>query len=263
MLFFRMSLPRRRNNFPETIEISSTVHSPAQRILELDGLRGIAIAMVLMRHYIHHPSLLLLGPQWGWMGVNLFFVLSGFLITSILLRLTDQRGALKIFYAAALTSAVSSLLSCVARVLRSFRLRGHAATFENRIAVHQFLAGIHSAPVHTPEDRAASGLGGDGVRCAVVVVGGRVLLYSLGSAGHVHSRATRTSAYILALILLLTPWARYLLSRTRKAVRNYSSRRWIHSPPDAWSRSFGGTTATLGEPACSGMRAGCMDALRR
>ena len=81
------------------IEISSTIQSPAQRILELDGLRGIAIAMVLMRHYIHHPSLLLLGPQWGWMGVNLFFVLSGFLITSILLRLTDQPGALKIFYA--------------------------------------------------------------------------------------------------------------------------------------------------------------------
>lgn len=84
--------------FLETIEISSTVHSPAQRILELDGLRGIAIAMVLMRHYIHHPSLLLFGPQWGWMGVNLFFVLSGFLITFILLRLTGHHGALKIFY---------------------------------------------------------------------------------------------------------------------------------------------------------------------
>lgn len=72
---------------------------PAQRIAELDGLRGIAIALVLMRHYIHHPSLLLLGPQWGWMGVNLFFVLSGFLITSILLRLTNQPGGLKAFYA--------------------------------------------------------------------------------------------------------------------------------------------------------------------
>ncbi len=79
--------------------IASNPHSPAQRILELDGLRGIAIVLVLMRHYIHHPSLLLLGPQWGWMGVNLFFVLSGFLITSILLRLAAHPGALKTFYA--------------------------------------------------------------------------------------------------------------------------------------------------------------------
>lgn len=69
------------------------------RIYELDGLRGIAILLVLMRHYVHHPSLLLLGPQWGWMGVNLFFVLSGFLITSILLQIADRPGALKIFYA--------------------------------------------------------------------------------------------------------------------------------------------------------------------
>lgn len=69
-----------------------------QRISELDGLRGIAILLVLMRHYIHHRSLLLLGPQWGWMGVNLFFVLSGFLITSILLRSAGQPGALKVFY---------------------------------------------------------------------------------------------------------------------------------------------------------------------
>lgn len=68
------------------------------RIFELDGLRGTAILLVLMRHYVHHPSLLLLGPQWGWMGVNLFFVLSGFLITSILLRIADRPGALKTFY---------------------------------------------------------------------------------------------------------------------------------------------------------------------
>jgi len=59
----------------------------------------MAILLVLMRHYVHHSALLLLGPQWGWMGVNLFFVLSGFLITSILLRIADQPGALKTFYA--------------------------------------------------------------------------------------------------------------------------------------------------------------------
>jgi peptidoglycan/LPS O-acetylase OafA/YrhL len=78
---------------------SSNVSDTAKRIPELDGMRGIAIALVLMRHYIHHPSLLLLGPQWGWMGVNLFFVLSGFLITSILLRLVSHPEALKVFYA--------------------------------------------------------------------------------------------------------------------------------------------------------------------
>ena len=79
--------------------IARLVNMTTPRILELDGLRGIAILLVLMRHYVHHPSLLLLGPQWGWMGVNLFFVLSGFLITSILLRIADQPGALKTFYA--------------------------------------------------------------------------------------------------------------------------------------------------------------------
>lgn len=51
-----------------------------------------------MRHYIHHPSLVLFGPRWGWMGVNLFFVLSGFLITSILLDLSGRPGGLKVFY---------------------------------------------------------------------------------------------------------------------------------------------------------------------
>lgn len=70
-----------------------------QRISELDGLRGVAILLVVMRHYVHHPGLLLFGPQWGWMGVNLFFVLSGFLITSILLRRSGEPGLLKTFYA--------------------------------------------------------------------------------------------------------------------------------------------------------------------
>lgn len=79
--------------------IPPSVKHDLSRILELDGLRGAAILMVLMRHYVHHPALLLLGPQWGWMGVNLFFVLSGYLITSILLRIADQRDTLATFYA--------------------------------------------------------------------------------------------------------------------------------------------------------------------
>jgi peptidoglycan/LPS O-acetylase OafA/YrhL len=68
------------------------------RLPELDGLRGIAILLVLFRHTVRpiieqHGSLLRVG-SWdlatpllnGWMGVDLFFVLSGFLITHHLLN---------------------------------------------------------------------------------------------------------------------------------------------------------------------------------
>jgi peptidoglycan/LPS O-acetylase OafA/YrhL len=61
-------------------------------IPELDGLRGLAIALVLVYHC--HTKLesthLDVIAQWGWTGVNLFFVLSGFLITCII---ADSRSA--------------------------------------------------------------------------------------------------------------------------------------------------------------------------
>ena len=62
---------------------------------ELDGIRGIAILAVLATHVM---TVLQVFPTWvwaglfghiltpGWAGVDLFFVLSGFLITGILLR---------------------------------------------------------------------------------------------------------------------------------------------------------------------------------
>jgi peptidoglycan/LPS O-acetylase OafA/YrhL len=52
-----------------------------------DGLRGIAILAVLLYH-CHprlHGTILEAFIVWGWSGVSLFFVLSGFLITGIIL----------------------------------------------------------------------------------------------------------------------------------------------------------------------------------
>ncbi|MCC7117925.1 MAG: acyltransferase [Anaerolineales bacterium] len=48
----------------------------------LDGLRAIAFLVVFFFHTRNLP--------FGWLGVQLFFVLSGFLITDILLRMKDQ-----------------------------------------------------------------------------------------------------------------------------------------------------------------------------
>lgn len=67
--------------------------SPQMRIPELDGLRGIAVLVVVFDHVFAFDGF----PQtfsvrvlahflgFGWLGVDIFFVLSGFLITRILL----------------------------------------------------------------------------------------------------------------------------------------------------------------------------------
>ena len=69
-------------------------------IPELDGLRGIAVLAVVIYHC--HPRLAgtwLYGASlWGWSGVNLFFVLSGFLITSILIESREKPRYFRNFY---------------------------------------------------------------------------------------------------------------------------------------------------------------------
>jgi peptidoglycan/LPS O-acetylase OafA/YrhL len=68
-----------------------------RRVISLDGIRGLAILAVVMNHSVWPiGSVGTAQPiaKWfyslGWAGVDLFFVLSGFLITGILL---DSRGA--------------------------------------------------------------------------------------------------------------------------------------------------------------------------
>lgn len=121
--------------------VSDTSHERhGQTIPELDGLRGLAIAMVLVHHMgvfqdtgrystlLSHVG----GP--GWVGVDLFFVLSGFLITGILLRTKSQAHYLRNFYAR--------------RALRIFPL------YFCYLAVWQLALGIHW--VAPPLDQAIS-----------------------------------------------------------------------------------------------------------
>jgi len=74
------------------------VSPPAGRIRELDGLRGFAALLVVASHYAgevkHGISALLL----GWLGVDIFFVLSGFLMGSIILRRHAEPGFLQSFF---------------------------------------------------------------------------------------------------------------------------------------------------------------------
>src|SRR5690606_6072069 len=68
----------------------------------LDGLRGIAVSMVLYSHIWAFPEttpMLNLLASGAWMGVDLFFVLSGVLITGILWDTRNNAGYFKTFYA--------------------------------------------------------------------------------------------------------------------------------------------------------------------
>src|SRR3990172_3820880 len=65
----------------------------SSRIPSLDGLRAISIMLVIVSHLVHIESFPLpkaIDPRWlgslGPLGVRVFFVISGFLITSLLLR---------------------------------------------------------------------------------------------------------------------------------------------------------------------------------
>ena len=69
-----------------------------KRIKELDGLRAVAILLVLGCHYRGFAVRLGGAPQFGWVGVELFFVLSGYLITTILLDLRNEPSPRKTFY---------------------------------------------------------------------------------------------------------------------------------------------------------------------
>jgi peptidoglycan/LPS O-acetylase OafA/YrhL len=78
-----------------------------RRIPELDGLRGVAIGLVIITHYFtapiqaHRPNplaYLQIATRLSWSGVDLFFILSGFLIGGILLDARCSDNCFKVFY---------------------------------------------------------------------------------------------------------------------------------------------------------------------
>ena len=76
------------------------------RIRPLDGLRGLAVLAVVLYHAtLLAPGTgatgrtLLAAARLGWAGVDLFFVLSGFLITRLLVESRGADNYFRVFYA--------------------------------------------------------------------------------------------------------------------------------------------------------------------
>jgi len=94
-----------------------------RRIPELDGIRGLAILLVLVWHYFNVPmpfAFVHRAILMTWSGVDLFFVLSGFLIGGILIDARGSENYFKTFYVRRAFRILPSyflLLLIVARIM--------------------------------------------------------------------------------------------------------------------------------------------------
>lgn len=87
---YRQASPTRLSNHPvllmiqvfEPLRFMIESRTPKNRRLQLDAIRGFAVLLVVIHHWTKQGHSLGLGN----IGVQLFFVLSGFLITGILLK---------------------------------------------------------------------------------------------------------------------------------------------------------------------------------
>lgn len=112
---------------------------PDKRIPALDGLRGLAIVSVMLYHYgdggIQSSTSWVRHVSWflgaGWTGVDLFFVLSGYLITGILYDTRTGPGYYKSFY--------------IRRILRIFPIYYLTIAVMFLVGMH---VGVHWAPGH-------------------------------------------------------------------------------------------------------------------
>jgi peptidoglycan/LPS O-acetylase OafA/YrhL len=74
-----------------------------QRVVQLDAVRGVAIALVILHHVwyrfpnLHGGLVSRFFATIGWAGVDLFFGISGFLITTILMR-SSGPGSIRSFF---------------------------------------------------------------------------------------------------------------------------------------------------------------------
>src|SRR4051794_17056545 len=96
-----------------------------RRLPALDGVRCFAVLVVLMFHLgVRHAG-------GGWLGVDLFFVLSGYLITTILMTEYARRGQVRLrtFYAKRVLRLYPALLGLLVVGIPFYRTLGDQGTW--------------------------------------------------------------------------------------------------------------------------------------
>ena len=116
-------------------------------IPELDGLRGIAILLVMIHRVFPRAGS---GTPWpieaGWVGVDLFFVISGFLIAGILIDSRDKPGYFRNFYARRVLRIFPLFYLLVGTMLVAFPLVGNHVFLERAGSPAWYLLQLGNVP---------------------------------------------------------------------------------------------------------------------
>jgi len=130
----------------------------SSRVLELDGFRAAAVLMVLIMHLFYGwptPALSALPGSIrgligrGWLGVDLFFILSGFLITGILIDSRESEHYFRNFYTRRVLRIVPLYLTCI--VVMYFGYPGAGAYFGLSVLyLANFAYAFHVRTPHGP-----------------------------------------------------------------------------------------------------------------
>lgn len=135
------------------------------RIPELDGLRGLAVGMVLVWHYLPCQltadgglisSILRRGLYLAGSGVDLFFVLSSFLIFGILLDNAGSPNLLRVFY----LRRACRILPVYFLVLGAYFVLSRMAVFPASASEWMFGDPLHGSRCVSSKSRSFASAGG-------------------------------------------------------------------------------------------------------
>lgn len=147
LVWFR-PIPPGRSPDPYTTFMVETVRRPIRYMPQLDSLRALAAVAVFAQHFLGTGNVFVSTVPLGDLGVRLFFVLSGFLITSILLDSRDsidrgtisRGGVIRHFYARRFLRLIPVYFLFLGLVFLFIPdVRAHAAWF------YTYLQNIHFA----------------------------------------------------------------------------------------------------------------------
>jgi len=131
------------------------------RILELDGFRAAAVLIVLLHHFVYGWHLPPDAISWmprivtgiishGWLGVDLFFILSGFLITGILLDSRESKHYFRNFYVRRVLRILPLYFTCI--LVMSLAYHGAATYFVlSLLFLANFAYYFHAKVPHGPD----------------------------------------------------------------------------------------------------------------